>query len=74
MKFLQLLERAWILATITALGVTVLNIFKYKTFDYHVYFPLFCAAFCGFLYYNVKSQRTFAEKIRKEKEEEEKKK
>ncbi len=63
MKILEYLEKAWIAAAVAALVVTVYNAITLRTFDNHVYFPLFCAVFCVLIWYNVRGQRRFREKI-----------
>ncbi len=62
-NFLQYLEKAWIFAGICALVVMIYNLVTLQTFDNRVYFPLFCCIFCGLIWYNVRGQRRFREKI-----------
>jgi hypothetical protein len=69
MKILQYLEKAWIVAAIASLVVAVYNLISLRTFDNHVYFPLFCAGFCMLIWFNVRGQRRFRDKIFREKEE-----
>jgi hypothetical protein len=69
MKILQYLEKAWILAAIASLVVAIFNLITLRTFDNHVYFPLFCAMFCMLIWFNVRGQRRFRDKMLKEKEE-----
>ena len=76
MKFLQYLEKAWILAAIASVIVALFNLITLRTFDNHVYFPIFCAGFCLLIWFNVRGQRRFREKMFKQpepKEPEEKK-
>lgn len=63
MKFLRILEKAWIAAAICSLVVTVVNLIRFRTFDNRVYLPLFCGAFCLLLWSNVRGQRRFKEKM-----------
>ena len=63
MKILEILEKAWIVAGVCALIVMVYNLVTLQTFDSHVYFPLFCAGFCFLLWFNIRGQRRFREKI-----------
>ena len=69
MKFLQYLEKAWILAAIVSVVVAVFNLITTGTFDNRVYFPLFCAGFCVLIWFNIRGQRRFREKMFKETEE-----
>jgi 4-amino-4-deoxy-L-arabinose transferase-like glycosyltransferase len=68
-NFLKYLETAWILAGICALVVMLYNLVMLHTFDNRVYFPLFCAVFCGLIWYNIRGQRQFREKIIQENKE-----
>ena len=63
MKFLQILERAWVMAAIAALALAVFNLINLQTFDRRVYFPIICAGFCILLYMNIRGQRRFREKM-----------
>jgi len=63
MKFLQLLEKAWLYAAAISIVVMLYNAVAHRHFDQQIYFPLFCAMFCGLIYFNVKSQRKFREKM-----------
>lgn len=63
MKFLELLEKAWIAAAVVALVVTVYNAATVQAFNHKVYFPLLCAMFCGLLWYNVRGQRRFRQRV-----------
>lgn len=66
MKFLELLEKAWIIAAAAALVVTVYNAITVQAINHKVYFPFFCAMFCGLLWFNVRGQRRFKEKMDQE--------
>jgi hypothetical protein len=68
MKILQYLEKAWIMAAIASLIVAIYNLITLRTFDNHVYFPLFCAGFCMLIWFNVRGQRKFRDKMFKDKE------
>lgn len=65
-KFLQYLEKAWIVAGICALAVMLYNLVTLRTFDSSVYFPLICAGFCSLIWFNIRGQRRFREKIMQE--------
>ena len=68
MKFLQYFEKAWIAAAVAAIVVTFYNLITLRTFfDNRVYFPLFCAGFCVLIWYNIRGQRRFREKMFDEK-------
>jgi uncharacterized membrane protein len=67
-NMLQILERAWLLAATAALLVAIYYLVTTQAFNHFVYFPLFCCAFCVFLFFNVRSQRKFKETIEKEKQ------
>ena len=69
MKILEYLEKAWIAAGVASFIVTLYNLFIYRTFDNHVYFPLLCGIFCLLIWFNVRGQRKFRDKIFKEREE-----
>jgi len=66
MKILQYLQYAWMVATVCALSVVVYNLVTLQTFDYRVYFPLFCALFCILIWYNIRGQRRFRDKVMQE--------
>ena len=63
MGILKYLEKAWIVAAIAALVVMLYNLITLRVFDSHVYFPLFCAVFCVLIWYNIRGQRRFRERI-----------
>ena len=63
MGILKYLEKAWIVAAIAALVVILYNLITLRVFDSHVYFPLFCAVFCVLIWYNIRGQRRFRERI-----------
>lgn len=65
-NFLLVLERAWLLAIVAALGTAVYYAVTLRTFNHLVYFPILCAGFCFLIYRNVSSQRKFLEKHKKE--------
>ncbi|MDB5284465.1 MAG: hypothetical protein JWO06_3540 [Bacteroidota bacterium] len=74
MKILQYLEKAWIFAGACALLVALYNLITLRVFDNHVYFPLICSVFCLLIWYNVRGQRKFREKVFGENDEKLKKK
>jgi hypothetical protein len=65
MKFLKILERAWLVAVVAALVMGTYNLIIHRSVNYLVYFPYICAAFCFLIYRNIKSQRTFKENMDK---------
>ena len=65
MKILFYLERAWIVAALVAILVAAYNFATLQTFNSSVYFPIFCSGFCLLLWNNIRSQRTFREKMEK---------
>ena len=63
MKFLRYLEKAWLVAAVCALIVAIYNFIMIQTFSSRVYFPLICAGFCVLIWFNIRGQRRFREKI-----------
>jgi membrane protein required for beta-lactamase induction len=63
MKFLKTIEKAWLLAAAASLVVVLYNLVTHRQFDQQIYFPFFCALFCILIYYNVRGQRKFREKL-----------
>jgi hypothetical protein len=63
MRILFYFEKAWVAAIAASLAVTVYNLITLRVFDYHVYFPFFCAVFCTLIWYNIRGQRKFREKM-----------
>lgn len=74
MKILEYFEKAWIAAAVAALIVTVYNLITLRVFDYHVYFPFFCALFCLVIWQNIRGQRRFRDKMLQEEEKKNKEK
>jgi len=68
MKILQYLEKAWIIAAMVSFVVVVYNAVTLRTFDNHIYFPFFCGIFCLLIWFNIRGQRKFREKVFGEKE------
>jgi len=66
MKILIYFERAWLMAAAASLIVTLYNLITLRSFDRHVYFPLFCAFFCLRIWYNIRGQRRFRDKMEEE--------
>jgi hypothetical protein len=71
MKFLKYFETLWKVAIALSLFTAVFNIFRYKTFDYHVFLPIVCAIMSFVLWRNLQGQRQFMEKMRQRREEDE---
>ena len=46
MKFLQILERAWLAAIVIAFALGTYNLAMLRDFSYHVYTPYVCGSFC----------------------------
>lgn len=63
MKFLEILERAWMVAAVGAVALGVFNLITLQRFDRLVYFPVICAGFCVLIYMNIRGQRRFREKM-----------
>ncbi len=66
MKLLKYFERAWLMAAVASLVVMLYNLITLRSFDRHVYFPLFCAFFCLLIWYNIRGQRKFRDKMEDE--------
>ena len=66
MKILLYLEKAWLIAATASVIVSIYNLAAIRTFEVHVYFPLICACFCLLIWFNVRGQRKFRDKIFKE--------
>ncbi len=66
MKILLYLEKAWLIAASASVIVAIYNLITIGSFDVHVYFPLICAGFCMLIWFNVRGQRKFRDKIFKE--------
>jgi hypothetical protein len=64
MKFLELLEKAWISAAILAVIMGTYNLITIQKFTSQVYFPYICCGFCILLYRNIRGQRRFAESMK----------
>jgi hypothetical protein len=63
MRILRYLEKAWIVAALSSFGVAIYNLVISRIFDSHVYFPMICGGFCLLLWFNVRGQRKFRDKI-----------
>lgn len=74
MKILEYFEKAWIAAAVAAFIVMIYNLITLRIFDYHVYFPLFCALFCLVIWQNIRGQRRLRDKMLQEEEEKNKEK
>jgi hypothetical protein len=72
MKFLKILEKAWMLAAVAAFVMGTYYLVMLRTVNYHVYFPYFCCLFCVLLYNNIRRQRKFLENMKRESEAKEK--
>lgn len=52
------------MAAAASLIVAIYNLIALRRLtDNHVYFPLFCAMFCVLIWFNVRGQRRFREKV-----------
>lgn len=68
MKILQYFEKAWIAVCVLAFVVAIYNLVTMRTFDNRVYFPFFCGLFCTLIWYNIRGQRRFRERMIEENE------
>ena len=66
MKILLYLEKAWLIAASASVIVAIYNLITIRAFEVRVYFPLICAGFCMLIWFNVRGQRKFRDKIFKE--------
>jgi len=66
MKILQYFEKAWIGAAIASIIVAVYNLISLREINNRVYFPVFCAMFCVLIWFNIRGQRKFKEKMFRE--------
>lgn len=71
MKILQYFEKAWIFAAVSSFVVGLYNLVTLRVFDNHVYFPFFCGMFCILLWFNIRGQRRFRDKMFNESKEKE---
>ena len=67
MKFVEYLEKAWLVAAAASFVVGIYNFVTLRVFDNHVYFPLLCGMFCILIWFNIRGQRRFREKMLDEK-------
>jgi|JI10StandDraft_1071094.scaffolds.fasta_scaffold187453_3 hypothetical protein len=67
MKFLQILEKAWLAAIVAAFGLGVYFLFTKQELTSQVYISFLCGFFAFLIYYNIKSQRKFLEERNKNK-------
>ncbi|MBL7800254.1 MAG: hypothetical protein JNL95_05965 [Chitinophagales bacterium] len=67
MKFLQLLEKAWLAAIVAAFGLGIYFLFTKQALTSQVYIAFMCAIFSALIYHNIKSQRKFLEERNKNK-------
>jgi Na+/H+-translocating membrane pyrophosphatase len=74
MKFLAILEKAWLAAAVAAIIMAVYNLITIQSITYKVYFPLFCCGFCILIYMNIRGQRRFVDKMKADAAQESKKK
>jgi len=63
MKILQYFEKAWIAAAAASFVVCLYNLITLRAFDKRVYFPLFCGLFCILIWFNIRGQRKFRDKM-----------
>jgi hypothetical protein len=62
MKFLIILEKAWLTGAVVAFVMGTVNIFISHN-AYQIYMPYVCSAGCVLIYMNVRGQRMFKEKM-----------
>jgi len=63
MKILEYFEKAWIFAALSSFVVCLYNLITLRVFDNHVYFPFFCGLFCVLIWFNIRGQRRFRDKM-----------
>lgn len=68
MKILRYFEKAWIAVFVLAFVVAIYNLATLRSFDNRVYFPFFCGLFCILIWYNIRGQRRFRERMIEENE------
>ena len=73
MKFLEILEKAWLVAAVAAFIMGAYNLVTLQAVTYKVYFPFFCCGFCILLNRNLHGQRMFVKKMKETKRLEEEK-
>jgi hypothetical protein len=66
MKFLAILEKAWLAAAVAAVVMGTYNLITLQQLVYKVYFPYICCGFCLLIYRNIRGQRMFLEKMKEE--------
>jgi energy-coupling factor transporter transmembrane protein EcfT len=67
MNIMRVVEKIWILAAIASFAVVVVNFLKIGTINHLVYFPFFCGIFCIILFFNLRSQNNFKDKMKQQK-------
>ncbi len=67
MKFLQILEKAWLAAIVAAFGLGVYFLVTLQQLTGQVYISFLCSVFAFLIYYNIKTQRKFLEERNKNK-------
>lgn len=70
MKFLGVLEKAWLAAIVIAFGMGIYNAIMLRDFSYHVYTPLVCGGFCILIYMNIRRQRIFLKNMKRDEKKE----
>lgn len=68
MKFLKILEKAWLTAAILAVLMGTFNLITTLKFNHLVYFPYLCCGFCILIYMNIRGQRRFTETMKRNEE------
>ena len=63
MKILEYFEKAWIFAALSSFAVCIYNLIILRVFDNRVYFPLLCGMFCILIWFNIRGQRRFRNKM-----------
>lgn len=61
MKFLKIIEKAWLTAAIASFALGTYYLITLQAFVHLVYFPFLCTVFCILIYRNIHSQRMFNE-------------
>jgi hypothetical protein len=68
MRFLQILEKAWLAAIVIAFVMGTYNLAVLREFSYRVYTPYVCGFFCILIYMNIRRQRIFLDNMKKDEE------
>lgn len=65
MNIMRVVEKFWIVASLASFAVVIINFIKINKVNHTVYFPFFCGIFCLILFFNLRSQNNFKDKLKK---------